>query len=79
MKNTFKVKLNKIISIKDFANMASGFESDIDIISGRYTGDAKSIRVCTASLRRKLESSKEGPKYIFTEVGIGYRFRDFSD
>ena len=43
MKNTFKVKLNKIISIKDFANMASGFESDIDIISGRYTGDAKSI------------------------------------
>lgn len=44
MKNTFKVKLNKIISIKDFANMASSFESDIDIISGRYTGDAKSIR-----------------------------------
>ena len=43
------------------------------------TGDAKSIRVCTASLRRKLESAEKSPKYIFTEVGIGYRFCDFSD
>lgn len=42
------------------------------------TGDAKSIRVCTASLRRKLENNKSGTKYIFTEVGIGYRFADFS-
>jgi len=42
------------------------------------TGDAKSIRVCTASLRRKLEKNASGTKYIFTEVGVGYRFVDFS-
>ena len=42
------------------------------------TGDAKSIRVCTASLRRKLEKDTSKPRYIFTEVGIGYRFADFS-
>ena len=42
------------------------------------TGDAKSIRVCTASLRRKLEKDTSKPQYIFTEVGVGYRFADFS-
>ncbi len=42
------------------------------------TGDAKSIRVCTASLRRKLENDTSKPRYIFTEVGVGYRFVDFS-
>ncbi|MBQ9976379.1 MAG: response regulator transcription factor [Clostridia bacterium] len=42
------------------------------------TGDAKSIRVCTASLRRKLEKDTSKPQYIFTEVGVGYRFTDFS-
>ncbi len=42
------------------------------------TGDAKSIRVCAASLRRKLEKGTPPRKYIFTEVGVGYRFSDFS-
>jgi two-component system KDP operon response regulator KdpE len=42
------------------------------------TGDAKSIRVCTASVRRKLEKNNSEQKYIFTEVGVGYRFADFS-
>ena len=40
------------------------------------TGDAKSIRVCMASLRRKIEKDTANPQYIFTEVGIGYRFAD---
>lgn len=43
MKNSFKVKLNKIVSIKDFTNMTFGFESNIDVVSGRYVSDAKSI------------------------------------
>ena len=43
MKNRFKVKLNKIVSIKDFTNMTFGFESNIDVVSGRYISDAKSI------------------------------------
>ena len=40
------------------------------------TGGAQSIRVCAASLRKKLEPDTSNPKYIFTEVGIGYRFTD---
>lgn len=40
------------------------------------TGDSKSIRVFMASLRRKIEKDKSEPRFIFTEVGIGYRFTD---
>ncbi len=40
------------------------------------TGDTKSIRVCMTSLRRKIESDTSKPKFIFTEIGIGYRFTD---
>jgi two-component system KDP operon response regulator KdpE len=40
------------------------------------TGDSKSIRVFMASLRRKIEKDKSKPRFIFTEVGIGYRFAD---
>jgi two-component system KDP operon response regulator KdpE len=38
------------------------------------TGDSKSIRVFMANLRRKIEKDKASPRFILTEVGIGYRF-----
>ena len=47
-----------------------------DVWGYRENSDAKSIRVCMASLRKKIQDSNEEPKYIFTEVGVGYRFRD---
>lgn len=40
------------------------------------TGDSKSIRVFMASLRRKIEKDRSNPRFIFTEIGIGYRFAD---
>lgn len=40
------------------------------------TGDSKSIRVFMASLRRKIEKDRSNPRFIFTEIGIGYRFTD---
>lgn len=36
--------------------------------------DAQSLRVFMANIRRKLEKDPAKPRYIFTEVGIGYRF-----
>lgn len=40
------------------------------------SGDTKSIRVFMASLRRKIEKDTAKPRFILTEVGIGYRFAD---
>lgn len=40
------------------------------------TGDSKSIRVFMANLRRKIEKDKASPRFILTEVGVGYRFTD---
>lgn len=37
-------------------------------------GDAKSLRVFMASLRRKIERDTANPRFILTQVGVGYRF-----
>lgn len=38
--------------------------------------DMQSLRVFMANIRRKLEKNPANPRYIITEVGIGYRFND---
>ena len=35
--------------------------------------DTQSLRVCMGNLRRKIEQNPAQPKYILTEVGVGYR------
>ncbi len=45
-------------------------------IWGYEGGDSKSVRVFMASLRRKLEKDSTHPRFILTEVGVGYRFSD---
>ncbi|MCR1898473.1 response regulator transcription factor [Irregularibacter muris] len=37
-------------------------------------GDSTTIRVFMANLRRKIEKDKSKPRFILTEVGVGYRF-----
>lgn len=43
---------------------------------GYEGGDSKSVRVFMANLRRKLEKDTTHPRFILTEVGVGYRFAD---
>lgn len=38
--------------------------------------DIQSLRVFMANIRRKLEENPAKPRYVLTEVGIGYRFAD---
>ncbi|HNX15638.1 MAG TPA: response regulator transcription factor [Oscillospiraceae bacterium] len=40
------------------------------------TDDYQSLRVFMANIRRKLEHDPSKPRYITTEVGVGYRFSD---
>ena len=39
----FDVYLNSISDIKDFVNIVSKYSYEIDLVSGRYVVDAKSI------------------------------------
>ena len=47
-----------------------------EIWGGAALDDTQSLRVCMGNLRRKLEQDPAQPKYIVTEVGIGYRMVD---
>ena len=38
-----KIKLDSIDAVKNFVNKVNLYSGDIDIVSGRYTIDAKSI------------------------------------
>jgi two-component system KDP operon response regulator KdpE len=42
-------------------------------IWGSYTNEIQALRVNMANIRRKLEINPGEPKYIVTEVGVGYR------
>ncbi|MCI4265684.1 response regulator transcription factor [Clostridioides difficile] len=46
-------------------------------IRGSVIGnETKSLRVFMATLRRKIEKQPANPRYIITEVGVGYRLND---
>lgn len=42
-------------------------------IWGLYAGDSHTLRVNMANIRRKIEANPGAPKYILTEMGVGYR------
>jgi two-component system KDP operon response regulator KdpE len=42
-------------------------------IWGPYTNENQTLRVNMANIRRKIEINPAEPKYILTEVGVGYR------
>lgn len=46
-------------------------------IWGSYLeSDTQTLRVFMANIRRKLEFNPAAPRYIITEVGVGYRFAE---
>ena len=52
------------------------YESIISKIWGPFAdSDNQILRVNMAHIRRKLEENPAEPKYIFTEIGVGYRMR----
>jgi two-component system KDP operon response regulator KdpE len=42
-------------------------------IWGPYINETQTLRVNMANIRRKIEINPAEPKYILTEVGVGYR------
>ncbi|QAT43014.1 response regulator [Aminipila luticellarii] len=41
-----------------------------------YSSDTQALRALMAALRRKIEKNPAKPRYITTEVGVGYRLMD---
>ena len=53
------------------------YETIISKIWGPFAdSDNQILRVNMAHIRRKLEENPAEPKYIFTEIGVGYRMRE---
>jgi two-component system KDP operon response regulator KdpE len=40
---------------------------------GPYTNEIQALRVNMANIRRKIEENPAEPRYIVTQVGVGYR------
>lgn len=45
-------------------------------IWGLYPGDSHTLRVNMANIRRKIEINPGEPRYILTEMGVGYRMTE---
>ena len=41
-----------------------------------YGTDTQALRALMAGLRRKIEKNPAKPRYIVTEIGVGYRLVD---
>lgn len=52
------------------------YDSIMREIWGPYANEIESLRVNMANIRRKLEKNPAEPRYIVTEVGVGYRMVD---
>lgn len=40
---SFKVMLSSIVDVKNFVNLVNEFDFEVDMVSGRYVVDAKSL------------------------------------
>lgn len=68
----------KIISLlSKYAGKVLTYDFLMKSIWGPYAPkDNRILRVNMANIRRKIEENPAEPKYIFTEVGVGYRMTD---
>ena len=47
-----------------------------EVWGAAYDSDTQALRALMAALHRKVEKNPAKPRYIFTEIGIGYRMAD---
>ena len=47
-----------------------------EVWGGVIGGENQSLRVFMANIRRKIEKEPANPRFLLTEVGVGYRLVD---
>ncbi len=70
MKST-DIKLSSIQDVRDFVNIVSKYEMDIDLLSGRYIVDAKSIMgIFSLDLLKPIQLTAHGDNTdaLFEEI-----------
>ncbi len=71
--NEFKI----VALLGKFAGKVLPYEYIITQLWGpNARGDNQILRVNMANIRRKIEENTSRPRYIFTEVGVGYRMAE---
>ena len=61
----FTIRLMEINDVKEFVNTVSRFEEDVDLVSGRYTIDAKSIMgIFSIDLAKPIEVIVHGDNEV---------------
>ncbi len=68
--NTAKIRLSTIADVRDFVNIVNRTDCDIDLVSGRYVVDAKSIMgIFSLDLMSPIElTAQTDDKAILTEL-----------
>ena len=55
------------------------YDTLMTTVWGPYAGDAQTLRVNMSNLRKKIEDNTLEPEYLITEIGVGYRLRDYRE
>lgn len=81
MQTEFRVQLNTIDRVKRFVKICDNYEEDIDLGSGRYVIDAKSIMGIfsfdlTKPLNIRIHSNNDDVVRRFNEEMSEYRYDD---
>ena len=69
--NTFNILLKSINDVKDFVNIVNKYDFDVDLTSGRYIVDAKSIMgIFSLDLSKPIKVEVHGDKsdIFFNEI-----------
>ncbi|EOS7734194.1 response regulator transcription factor [Enterococcus hirae] len=53
------------------------YQTLITQVWGPYSEDSQILRVNMSNIRKKIETNTLKPEYIITEIGVGYRLRDY--
>lgn len=72
------IEYKLIVLLSQYLGKVLTYDFIMKEIWGPYAGEIQSLRVNMANIRRKLELNPAEPRYIVTEVGVGYRMVESS-
>ncbi|MDR3263962.1 MAG: response regulator transcription factor [Clostridiales bacterium] len=65
-----------VVLLSRYAGKVLTHDFIVKEIWGPYTNEVQALRVNMANIRRKLEENPAEPKYIVTELGVGYKMAE---